>query len=249
MERTDSNRRKIAYPDELRHRLGGSGTRPLCLGLLQIPGHPEPQNPNLSVGTIEVAVRRTREPLNVEKGTAPPHVYPISRGQLRGGPLKHVPHHVVSAIRAHSAWIQAHRRRMPDLTQVIIGVRRIDFRAPPWVLRTLRATSRSFPFLLGGQPATRPLAVRRRLMPRHVHHGPVLVPSSAVRGPGRARHPQKQHTGPPLPDTTQSGTGPGSPDGASHSQAPLYRNYRPSDPYFAPRSSSSCSRESSPTRV
>src|ERR1019366_5147409 len=61
------------------------------------------------------------------------------------------------------------------LALVIVSARGIDVVASPRVLRTVRATGCAFPFLLGGQPCARPLAICRSLMPRHVHHEPIRM--------------------------------------------------------------------------
>src|ERR1039458_1044922 len=138
------------------------------------PGQPEPQVKVLS-DRLEEAKRRTRAPTTIAEGTAPPHVCPTTLGPLRRRPLKHVPDHVAGALRARSGRIQPHRRRMPDLALVIVRARGIDVVVSPRVLRTVRATGRAFPFLLGGQPCARPLAICRSLMPRHVHHEPIRM--------------------------------------------------------------------------
>src|SRR5690349_7346987 len=121
------------------------------------------------------AIRRTRAPPNIEEATAPPPVRRTPIRPLRRHPLEHVPDHVTSAVRTHSGWIQSYWRRVSDLTFVVICTRRIDVLVSPGVLRTLRATGRTFPFLLGRQPPARPFAVCRGLMPRHVHDGPIRV--------------------------------------------------------------------------
>ncbi len=87
------------------------------------PGHPEPYAKKLFDRWIVDAKRRTRVPSIAVEGTAPPNVRPAACGPLRGRPLPHVPSHVVSSFRAHSARIQAYRRRMADFALIVIGAR------------------------------------------------------------------------------------------------------------------------------